>query len=163
MGSCRAMVLVTILLLANYRTAGASPCDRLPAWLKVTEVVFRVVEATNNHDVKVTFPKVADLKCAAFPYDWGTDYVFKLSMSSPVTIQYFKSGSTIAIRKVEMSDSLAAESVLIAAERERTPHYFGVRDEELEVDYHIYLTPDKGPSHAKRKGTKDKLKIISFK
>ncbi len=113
--------------------------------------------------MKVTLPKIADLKCTASPYEYGTDYTFDLPKSSPVKMEYFKKGATTASRTVEMGDMLTAHSVLVASDRRKTPHYYEIHDEELEVDYKIYLTPDKGPSHAKRSDKKNSLKIVSYK
>jgi hypothetical protein len=162
MGAIRGFFFVTALCLAS-SVAKAAPCDKLPAWLSVSEVTFRVVEATDTHDVKVTLPKIADLKCTSLPFEYGTDYTFDLPKSSPVKMEYFKKGSATASRTVEMGDSLTAHSVLVASDRKKTPHYFEIHDEELEVDYQIYLTPDKGPSHAKRSDKKNSLKIVSYK
>ena len=45
-----------------------------------------------------------------------------------------------------MGEYLNAHSVMLASEREKTPHYFEVTDSELDVEYQVYLSK-KGPDY----------------
>lgn len=143
--------LFTLTAIALFSLpATAADCDRLPKWLNVKSVTIRVVEPTQRYDVKFTFPDVSRLDCSASYLEYGTDYHFDLDR--PVKLEY-------PGRSTEMSGHLTAHSVMLAAERERTPHYYEVEDEELGVTYHIYLGKG-GPAFAKRAGSTQVLKVI---
>lgn len=138
-------------------------CKDLPKWLEVREVVFQVVDPTEKYSVKVEIPEVAKLECSASELEYGTDYFFTLKRGEPVTISYYKDSEDNVSRSTEMAGTLAIHSVLLGVEREKTPHYLEVKDEELEVVYRIFLAKEKGPAHVERKGNKQKLKILSWK
>lgn len=152
------VITLTFALHSGFAVAG--DCGKIPAWLKVTETKFRVVEPTKVFDVKVNFPEVSDLECSASPFEYGTDYYFTLKKSEPVKVSYFEKGGDEVKRSVEMTDFLNAHSVFVAVEREKTPHYLEVTDDELDVTWYIYLSEKDGPAYARKKGADQKYKII---
>jgi len=158
----RLFMALTLALISN--PLWAVDCESIPKWLtRVKEVTFRVVEPTATYDVKVEFPEnISKLRCEAMYFEYGTDYYFQLKRSEPVTLSYFKKGQNLPSRTSEMSEYLNAHSVMLASEREVTPHYFQVTDSELNVEYRIHLAKN-GPAYVKRKWSSQILKVISWK
>jgi hypothetical protein len=154
---------LSVLVLGLFSvTAQATDCGNIPSWLKIREVTFRVVEPTQVYDVKVEFPEISRLKCEAIAFEYGTDYSFTLKRSEPVKLGYSNKGENETRRTAEVSGYLNAHSVLLAAERQKTPHYLEITDEELGVEYHMYLSKN-GPGYVKRSGKSQRLNVLSFK
>lgn len=153
-------VLLALTLFSG--TARAARCGSVPAWLPLREVSFLVVKPTESYTVKIQIPEIADLECSASYLEYGTDYSFALKDSDRIQLEYWVGDEKKASR---LSDAffLEAHSVLLAVEREKTPHYLEISDDELGVDYRVYLTAGKVPAYAKIRGSDQKLKVQGFR
>jgi len=156
------MTLVSTLFLFA-ETAVAAEDKEIPAWLRLKEVTFQVVEPTQIYTVKVEIPDLTELKVSTSPLEYGTDYFFTLKASEPVKISYYKDGEDKANLSVEMDKTLGAHSVIVARDREQTPHYLEIVDPKVGAEYEIYLSKTKGAAYVKFKGSDKRLKVISSK
>ena len=153
-----------ILVSLSSPTLFARSCDGLPRWLNLREVRFQVVEPTEVYHVKIQFPVLSGINREESHFEYGTDYYFKLKSSQRPKLEYFKSGANQPSRTTEDSSGyLTAHSVMLAAERALTPHYLEVTDEDLLVNYEVYLSKNRGPSYVKRKGSNQRLKVVGYR
>lgn len=140
-----ALVSAAGLVLSAPLARAASECGgELPSWIQLSSVEFDVSDLRGPVRVKVDFPDVRSLPCL-MGGDWGPDYFFTLSESTPVRVTLSDPETGRAFRESRETRHLTAESTMLAAERAVTPHYYTVSLREVGLRFQIYIHASEGP------------------
>jgi hypothetical protein len=129
------------------RTASAAvPCGKSEeAFYPVATI--KGETTINGLDIKITVdsPDVSEItKCSISPFEYGTAVYFTVSEDHPVRVTIAVESPLSFRRTIRTFETkyLSLEPTLLAAQREKWPHYFDIRDKQGRMIYHLYLDHD---------------------